>query len=159
MSLNKRAELLTGLLDASDPGEPVVGNVETLRIEELRDEKAIRKGRGRTETELITWQESFNRFKATVVLTDAKGVSFRPGLSARVDILVAELKDVIRVPVNAITHRGDRRWCWVETRLGREQRTVETGQASNDQVEIRSGLQEGDTVLVLATEPTDGAHP
>ena len=105
------------------------------------------------------WSIESNRFKATVVLTDAKGVSFRPGLSARVDILVAELKDVIRVPVNAITHRGDRRWCWVETRLGREQRTVETGQASNDQVEIRSGLQEGDTVLVLATEPTDGAHP
>lgn len=105
------------------------------------------------------WGGDGNRFKATVTLTDSAGTSFRPGLSARAEILVAELKSVVSVPINTVTHRNDKHWCWVDTGGRLEKRVVELGQASNDRVEIRSGLKEGETVVVQASEPTDGAHP
>lgn len=138
-----------------------VGQIATVTLEGLGG----RSFQGRIDKLATTssndnpWMDSSQNFKATVVLTDSAGTSFRPGMSARAEITVAELKDVISVPINAVTHRGDKRWCWVETGRSREQRPVEIGQSSNDRVEIRSGLKEGDTVLALASEPTDGARP
>lgn len=138
-----------------------IGQIATVTLEGLGG----RSFQGRVDKLATTssndnpWSDNSQNFKATVVLTDSAGTSFRPGMSARAEITVAELKDVISVPVNAVTHRGDKRWCWVETGGSREKRIVDIGQSNNDRVEIKTGLTEGETVLALASEPTDGARP
>jgi len=75
-----------------------------------------------------------------------------PGMSATAQIIVAELKDVLFVPVQAVsTYRGQR-VCWVKGPDGPQRRPVETGYFTENYVEIRSGLSEGETVY-LAPPP------
>jgi hypothetical protein len=76
-----------------------------------------------------------------------------PGMSATVEIIVAELKDVLHIPVQAVsTYKGDR-ICWVKTPEGPEVRKVKTGHFTNTQVEILEGLKEGTEVYMApATE-------
>ncbi len=68
-------------------------------------------------------------------------------MTAVVEILVADLKNVLSVPVEAVVEQGNRMYCWAKTSGSPERRPVVIGQSSSTQVEIRDGLAEGDVVL------------
>jgi multidrug efflux pump subunit AcrA (membrane-fusion protein) len=67
------------------------------------------------------------------------------GQSANVKIKTSSVADVLRVPSNAIRDTGV---VVVRTASGDEQRSVETGLRSDQYTEIKSGLAEGDEVLL-----------
>jgi len=70
----------------------------------------------------------------------------KPGVSAKAEIIVAELKDVLKVPVQSVTtHKGKK---VVQVKRGQTLELVEvqTGQFNNHFIEIKGGLQEGDQV-------------
>jgi multidrug resistance efflux pump len=99
--------------------------------------------------------EPFNFFApnskeyATIVAIDGEVPSeLKPGMSAIVEILVANLTDVLTVPLNAIMQTPQGIYCWVETKDGTERRDVTLGMASNTAVEIKSGLDEKDIVVL-----------
>lgn len=73
----------------------------------------------------------------------------RPGMSAQVQILIDELRDVLYIPIQAISAYGDKRIVYVNNGGGVSMREVTTGQYTADYIEIKEGLQEGDTVLLL----------
>jgi len=77
-----------------------------------------------------------------------KHTRLRPGLTARVDILVKEVPGVLKVPVEAVRPEPGKggHYCWVKTPSGPRKRRVKTGDSNNSFVVITEGLKEGDQV-------------
>lgn len=73
----------------------------------------------------------------------------RPGMSAEVEILVDTLEGVIYVPLQAVSYVGEQQVVFVKSGSRVEQRVVEVGDFSEQFIEIVSGLQAGEEVLLL----------
>ncbi|HSB63870.1 MAG TPA: efflux RND transporter periplasmic adaptor subunit [Thermoanaerobaculia bacterium] len=70
------------------------------------------------------------------------------GFRVEARIVVAEVKDVVRVPASALFRKGDS-WAVFSVAEGRARlRTVETGLANRAHVEIRGGLADADSVVL-----------
>jgi len=85
---------------------------------------------------------------AAIVAIESDPRGLRPGMTAAVEILVANLPDVLSVPVQAVVEKGGKFYCWVNTFAGPEKRPVVLGQSDNSRIEIKDGLKEGDEVLL-----------
>lgn len=72
----------------------------------------------------------------------------KPGMTAKVEILVDRLPDVIHVPVQAVTPLDGQQVCHVIRGGGTEPRSVEIGQYNDEFIEIKSGLKVGEKVLL-----------
>ena len=80
----------------------------------------------------------------------------RPGMSAQATVLINELPDVIYVPLQAVSESGGDRVCYVVKGLGApERRVVTIGEFTDEFIEIRSGLKEGESVLLLSPAAQD----
>ncbi|MFP4058490.1 MAG: HlyD family efflux transporter periplasmic adaptor subunit [Candidatus Brocadiia bacterium] len=101
----------------------------------------------------------------TIVAIDGVHPVLKPGMSAEVTVHVKTLRNVLHVPVQAVTARGDRSVVYVVHEDGtEEERAVEIGESNDDFVEIRSGLAEGEKVLLeapryIATEEEEEKAP
>ncbi|MCB9881362.1 MAG: efflux RND transporter periplasmic adaptor subunit [Planctomycetes bacterium] len=76
----------------------------------------------------------------------------REGVSATALIKVADLENVLTVPVHAIQRAGQVLYVWVQTDSGPVERIIEKGMSNERRVEIKSGLTAGDKVW-LSTPP------
>ena len=85
----------------------------------------------------------------TTIKIDGEHDWLRPGMSAEVEILVDRLEDVIYVPLQAVSYFDDQRVVYVSRGNQVERREVETGTFSESFIEIRSGLREGEELLLL----------
>ncbi|MEM6911012.1 MAG: efflux RND transporter periplasmic adaptor subunit [Verrucomicrobiota bacterium] len=90
---------------------------------------------------------NYRVYKAEVVVTDQLP-AIKPGVTARVDIVVAELEDVIKIPLQAVVGAEDRQFCFVQAEGKETLVEVEIGLFDNEFVEIRSGLQQGDRIVL-----------
>lgn len=85
----------------------------------------------------------------TTIKIDGTHEWLRPGMSAEIDILVRSLEDVIYVPIQAVTYHDDKRVVYVASRGRAERREIEVGAFSDSYIEILSGLEAGEEVLLL----------
>ncbi|MEN6307651.1 MAG: hypothetical protein ABFD91_07845 [Anaerohalosphaeraceae bacterium] len=76
------------------------------------------------------------------------GEMLRPGMSAKVEIIIAQLKDILAVPVQCVSNRSGKKVCYVHAPGNNEAREVQTGPYNDKFVQILSGLNEGDAVLL-----------
>jgi len=110
-------------------------------------------------------QEAQN-YKVRVKLNGTKVEleALRPGMSARVAVLVGESKQVITVPLMAVQEREDRTGglglmprtrttVFVLANGKVEERTLRTGASTRRAVEVLEGLKEGETII---TGPAKG---
>lgn len=72
----------------------------------------------------------------------------KPGMNAKVDVVVEELQDVLYVPVQSIEVEDDVHFCYVNTGSRLERREIKTGLFNDEFIEIRSGLSAGDAVAL-----------
>jgi HlyD family secretion protein len=72
-----------------------------------------------------------------------------PGMSAEVEIEIERLKDVLAVPLAAVSFDGDKSFCTVVRGRRISARQVELGSSNNEMVEIRKGLKEGELIVML----------
>lgn len=87
-------------------------------------------------------------FTITIELNDGNG-EVRPGMTAAVNIVVSEIKDVLIVPNRAITKHGGAFTVFVRRNNQTIQVPVEIGASSDVESEIVKGdLQEGDLVII-----------
>ncbi|MED6336051.1 MAG: hypothetical protein VYE81_11690 [Planctomycetota bacterium] len=99
-----------------------------------------------------SWYANPNlRLYKTEVVIEEGSIEMRPGMSCSIEILVAELTDVLKVPLQSVVHHGGRNLCFVRSGGSVEEREVEVGQHNSKWVEVREGLSEGE--LVLLTPP------
>lgn len=76
----------------------------------------------------------------------------KPGMSSKVEILVNRLGDVVYVPVQAVSPFDKKQVCFVGRSRNPERRIVEVGEFNDEFIEVKSGLKEGERVLLRAAE-------
>lgn len=76
----------------------------------------------------------------------------KPGMSAKVEILVDRLADVVYVPIQAVTPSEGKQFATVVGGFKAERREIEIGQFNDEFIEINKGLKEGEKVLLRAPE-------
>lgn len=95
-----------------------------------------------------SWFDPGVKVYTTQVTIEGTHEMLKPGMSAKVEILVDELYDVKIVPVHVVANRAGKKICYVATATGPEEREVQTGAFNNNFVEIVSGLEVGENVLL-----------
>jgi len=70
------------------------------------------------------------------------------GVSADVEITVAEAPRTLSVPIEAIFKDGESKFVYIQSKSGIQKKTITTGITGVDRVQITSGLHEGETVLL-----------
>ncbi|NUM56154.1 MAG: HlyD family efflux transporter periplasmic adaptor subunit [Candidatus Hydrogenedentes bacterium] len=130
-----------------------VGQKAKIKLESFRDEELVGE-----VVKISVIPDSSSRwmnpdmklYPATVAISGTYE-RLKPSMTADVEIMVDELKNVVYVPINAVHPKGSKRVVYVADALGREvEREVETGQFNNAFIEIKNGIEEGDRVYLRA---------
>lgn len=103
-----------------------------------------------------SWMSSNIKEYAAYVRIDGVQNDLKPGMTAEVEILVAEKNDVLTVPVQCIVDQGGKFFCWKVVAAGSEKTEVKLGPGDDRKVEVISGLAEGDLVLQNPPEKSGG---
>jgi len=96
------------------------------------------------------WANPNQRLYRAELSIDEPTPDMRPGMSCDVEILSAQLKDVLYVPVQAIFLDAGETVCFVKSGAGVEQRDVTVGLDNSKWVVVESGLAEGELVCLTA---------
>ena len=72
----------------------------------------------------------------------------KPGMNAKVEIIVNQLADVIYVPVQSIEVEQDHHFCYISNNGALERREISTGLFNDEFIEVRDGLQGGEAVAL-----------
>lgn len=72
----------------------------------------------------------------------------KPGVSARAEIIITNLEDVLTVPIQCVTTVKGKQVCYVKALGSPKPVEVEIGLFNNNFIEIKSGLNSGDRVLL-----------
>lgn len=98
------------------------------------------------------WMNPDLRVYRSEVEISASTEDYRPQMSCAIEIVVQDIADAIYVPVQAIFRRGGRPVCYVMNGTSAIARNVELGLSNERNVQIKSGLEVGEQVL-LALPP------
>ena len=92
------------------------------------------------------WTGNVVKYDTIIKLPSVRGL--KPGMSAEVEVVLAEHNDVLLVPVAAVleTENGD--FCWVKSGNDEKRRLLQLGDSNDVFVIVKSGLQEGDEVIL-----------
>lgn len=86
-------------------------------------------------------------YNTEIVITDPiEGV--KPGVSAKAEIVIKELTNVITVPIQAVTTVEGKQLCYLANGGDHKPVEVEVGNFNTKYIEIRSGLKEGDEIIL-----------
>jgi multidrug resistance efflux pump len=91
----------------------------------------------------------------TQVVIEGSHDFLKPGMSAKVEILVERLDDVIIAPVQTVANLEGKKVSYCLTPDGVEQRVVQTGSFNDTFVQIIDGLQVGEKVLLSPPRLTE----
>lgn len=94
------------------------------------------------------WTNPDMKVYQTIVSIDGSHDWIKPGMSAKVEILVKHLDDVVYVPIQAVTELNGKQVCYVARATRPEIREVEVGDFNDEFIEIKRGLEEGEKVLL-----------
>ena len=96
-----------------------------------------------------------NVYTVEIVL-DREMPDLRPGMSTQVEILTAERKNILSIPLSALRFSNGSYRCVKMVRRRPAETPIEIGLSNDSFVEVKSGLRQGDVVLLsgAATLPT-----
>jgi RND family efflux transporter MFP subunit len=94
------------------------------------------------------WMNPDLKVYITTISVDGTHDWLKPGMTAKVEIQVGHLDNVVHVPVQAVTPIDGRQYCHVVGGSNPGRREVQTGEFNDDFIEIRTGLKEGERVLL-----------
>ncbi len=111
--------------------EPVVANVEFV-------------------APLATVKNNIKGFQVQALIQDNNG-RLKPGMSVSMTLPVGEVQGAVSVPVAAVFHENDEHVVYVRTGNGKvpDRRKVQVGLSNLSFAEIKSGLQEGEEILLF----------
>jgi HlyD family secretion protein len=98
-------------------------------------------------------------YRTDITLDDSLDVHLvKPGMSAKVELVVARLRDTLYVPVQSVTTIEGVHHCYLLEDGEFVPRKVETGLFNESFVEIKEGLSEGEEIQLLAPRPQGTAN-
>ncbi len=101
------------------------------------------------------WVDPDNKVYLTTIVIQNVTDWLKPGMSARAEILVKTLSDVVYVPIQAVTPIHGKQYCFVEGGAGRQRREVEIGEFNDEFIEIKKGVEAGENVCLQAPPGTE----
>ena len=87
-----------------------------------------------------------NLFEIKASVTVPYDVTIRSGYSANAEIVLEQAQDVLTLAESAIQWEGDSTFVYVKNAEGWDKRPVVTGLSDGVNIEVKSGLSEGETV-------------
>ena len=103
------------------------------------------------------WMSPDTQTYTTVVSIESPIEKLKPGMSAKAEIIIDRVENVLAVPVQAVSILKGIRVCYVMKPGKTEARPVEIGQANNNFIAIHSGLRAGEKILLHKPEVADEA--
>jgi HlyD family secretion protein len=88
------------------------------------------------------------KFDVEVTLTGTEGLDLKPNISAKAEIYVDTLEDVVFVPLQCVFLEGEQHYCHVMGPTGPERRKVKIGLSNQHFTQVSDGLQQGESVLL-----------
>jgi HlyD family secretion protein len=70
----------------------------------------------------------------------------KPGMNAKIEIVINQLDDILYVPVQSIEVENDQHFCYVNEGSNLERREVKTGAFNDEFIEVQSGIRQGESV-------------
>jgi len=100
------------------------------------------------------WRDPNRRdYSVKIRLTDYdRGLGLKPSMRCQADIHVGRVTDAMYVPIQAVRRKGAVAFVWIPDGRGYSQKQIEPGQASELYVEIKDGVQVGQSVLLRTPE-------
>jgi multidrug efflux pump subunit AcrA (membrane-fusion protein) len=99
------------------------------------------------------WMNPDLKIYPTVVSITDEREWLKPGMSAKVEIMVNRLTNVVYIPLQAVTVVGGKQVCYVLGALKPEMRIIEVGDFNDEFIEVKSGIKEGEKVLLMPPPP------
>ncbi len=97
------------------------------------------------------WFNSGTKTYAIIIeVVSETNEQLKPGMTATVEIVTDQLRDVLYVPIQSVVSDQDDHYVYVIKRNRKELRKVEIGKYNTQYIEIRSGLKEGEELLLYA---------
>ena len=105
------------------------------------------------ELEAIVYAVDPKVHEATKTITvrgiyDNASCKLLAGMFARVNLIISQSGKVMLIPTEAIVQEMDDKKVWVVSNGKAKSQSITTGFRSNNQVEVLSGLQVGDTIMI-----------
>ncbi len=79
----------------------------------------------------------------------------KPGMNAKVEIIVDQLADVLYVPVQSVEVEQDLHFCYIRGDGGLERREIKTGLFNDEFIEVRKGLSGGEAVALALPKKSE----
>ena len=105
------------------------------------------------------WMNPDMKVYLTTVSVDDSADWIKPGMSAKVEIMVNRIENCTFVPIQAVSPDAEKQICYVAHGGNVERREVKVGEFNDDFIEIKSGVNEGEQVLLrrpASVEPGTG---
>ncbi len=101
-----------------------------------------------TPVSQIHWDRNSPKIYPSKVELDEQPESLVSGMSVRIEIITDTIKDILYVPVEAVFDEGGKYFVYLKMNGAPEVREVQIGASNDYYVEIKSGLQAGETVYL-----------
>jgi multidrug efflux pump subunit AcrA (membrane-fusion protein) len=96
-----------------------------------------------------SWMNANLKEYATIVKIDGEAEGLKPAMTAEVEVLIADLVDVLTVPVSCVVEQGGKFNAWIVNGPNKfERRSLVVGLTNDKVFEVKDGLKEGDVVLL-----------
>lgn len=87
-------------------------------------------------------------YNVRISLPEDENIPFMIGMNGDADIILSEKENLLLAPINSIVEEDDKEYVWLDDNSKASKVEVITGASSINDVEIISGLSEGDTIII-----------
>ncbi|MCP4374983.1 MAG: hypothetical protein GY794_02205 [bacterium] len=115
---------------------------------------AVLKWRAPQADQQSRWRSSGTKMYSAIIELENRNIpGVWPGMNAEVEMIIRELDDVLSVPIAAVFSEQEKSFCWrVNGSATPERVEVAVGATNEQSAEIKSGLKEGDRVMLIAPQ-------
>jgi HlyD family secretion protein len=94
------------------------------------------------------WMSPDIKVYLTTITIDGTHDWVKPGMTAKVEIMVNKLEDIVYIPLQAVSPDNGKQVCYVAGGFKPERREVEVGEFTDEFIHVKQGVKEGERVLL-----------
>lgn len=133
-------------IDLLEPGQKCTITIDTYKGKifagEVTDVASVATSSG--------WGDATNKkFRVELSMDNVEDIELRAGVTAKVEIQIELLEDVLHIPIHAVHKDGDAFVCFSPSPTGFARHVITLGKSNDNYVVIESGLEAGDRVILF----------